>query len=232
MKISIIIPTLNEEENLRSLLPYLFKHGGDNIAEIIVADAGSADNTLGIARKHDAIALNVDCKCRATQMNLGTQEATGEVLYYVHADSLPPETYTTDILNAIDDGYPIGCYRFKFDSNRWQLRVNSWFTRFDRTICRGGDQTLYVKRSIYEDLQGYDESYVIMEEYDFMRRARKKHNFRIIPKDVIVSARKYEKNSYLRVNLANLTVFTMFRFGASPTKIRDTYKRLINHPKA
>ena len=232
MKISIIIPTLNEAENLRKLLPFLMQHAGDHLSEIIVVDACSTDNTREVAEELGAISMGSDCKCRAIQMNQGVQHATGEVLYFVHADAQPPESFVSDIFEAIEKGAEIGCYRFKFDSSRWTLRVNSWFTRFDRQMCRGGDQTLFVTRSLFDELNGYNEDYVIMEEYDFMKRARKKHDFAIIPKDVIVSARKYEKNSYLRVNLANLTVMTMFNFGASPTRIRNTYKKLINHPKA
>ena len=70
-----------------------------------------------------------------------------------------------------------------------------------------------------------------MEEYDLILRARKKYPFRIIPKDVMVSARKYDHNGYFRVNLANLTVFMMFFAGFSQLRMVNTYKRMIQHPK-
>ena len=70
-----------------------------------------------------------------------------------------------------------------------------------------------------------------MEEYDLILRARKKYPFRIIPKDVMVSARKYDHNGYFRVNLANLTVFMMFFAGFSQLRMVNTYKRMIHHPK-
>jgi len=109
--------------------------------------------------------------------------------------------------------------------------VNSYFTRFDREVCRGGDQTLFIKSNDFNDLGGYNADLRIMEEYDFMKRARKILKFKIIPKDVIVSARKYEENSYFRVNLANLVVFTFYNRGVSQKRLLEMYKKLLNHPK-
>lgn len=111
------------------------------------------------------------------------------------------------------------------------LRINAFCTRFERTICRGGDQTLVVRRPLFEALGGYRERFVIMEDYDFIRRARQQARFKIIPDDVVVSARKYTHNSYLRVNLANLVVFTLYRLGVAPPTLRSLYHRLIRPPK-
>lgn len=231
MKISIIIPTLNEAENISRLIPFLLLNGKDYIAEIIVADGCSTDETVKIARQLGALIHECKCGCRAIQMNKGTELATGEILYFVHADSVPPSSFATDVIAAVKAGNELGRYRTRFDSNLWALKANAWFTRFNRVINNGGDQTLFVTRKLFEELKGYNEEWVIMEEYEFFRRARKKYRYKVIPKEVIVSTRKYDKNSYLRVNLVNLTVFTMFRFGASPQRIRSTYQRLLKHPK-
>ena len=214
MQMSIIIPTYNEAENMGRVLTRLREYSTPDLAEIIVVDGGSADNTLKMAREHGA---DISCvsphKGRAAQMNYGASLARGDVFYFVHADTLPPKTYIEDIMIALEKGYPMGCFRFKFDSDRKLLRINAYFTRFDRLMCRGGDQTLFVTRRLFEELEGYRADFKIMEEYDFLTRARRLAPFRIIPKDVIVSARKYDNNSYLRVNLANFIVFMMYFLG-------------------
>lgn len=231
MAFSIIIPAYNEEENVRQLIPHLLQHAHGQVVDILVIDGGSTDHTLAAAREAGAQAFLSPQKGRAPQMNYGVSLAQGDILYFVHADSWPPATYITDIMEAITQGYSLGCYRFKFISNKLLLKINSYCTRFDRIMCRGGDQTLYVRRSVFEELGGYRNDYLIMEEYEFLIRARKLYPFKIIPKDVLVSARKYDTNSYFRVNIANLTVFLMFFAGCSQQRLVQTYKTMIDHPK-
>lgn len=225
--ISIIIVTYNEAKNIQKLLKHLLSHKHPAIKEILVVDGGSTDDTPSLADSDGVEVLKSPKKGRAFQMNYGAQRATGNILYFVHADTLPPISYASDILNAIKNGFPIGCFRFQFDSDRFLLKVNSYFTRFDKMWCRGGDQSLFVRREIFDDLNGYTESMQIMEEYDFIKRARINHSFKIIPKPVLVSARKYKKNGYLRVQVANLTIFNMYRFGCSQKFMVTTYNRLL-----
>lgn len=232
MSISIIIPAYNEEASIAQLVEHLFKHKNEAVSEVIVVDGLSDDRTKELAERAGAKVFQCTKRCRASQMNLGAQHASGNLLYFVHADAFPPTTYANDILQSVAEGNAIGCYRFKFDSDRRMLKINSYFTRFDRIMCRGGDQTLYVDRKLFDELGGYREDYCIMEDYDFIIRARKRARFRIMKKDVVVSARKYDNNSYLRVNFANLTVFMMFFMGYKPERMRSTYQRLIQHPKA
>ena len=231
MKISIIIPTYNEEAAIGQLVSFLKNNAQGAVADIIVVDGGSQDQTLKLAEAAGAKALLAPQKGRAIQMNFGVSQATGDLFYFVHADALPPATYVNDILAALTEGYVIGCYRFRFDSKKILLKINSYCTRFDRIMCRGGDQSLFVTKAVFTEFKGYRNEYVIMEEYEFIRRVRQKYAFKIIPKDVIVSARKYDQNGDLRVNLANLTVFILFLAGCSPYKLLHIYKRLINHPK-
>jgi len=233
MEISVIIPTLNEEENIEKLLVHL-KDCLKNVShEIIVSDAKSSDATPSIVNSVDSVQL-LQCEkmSRAHQMNKGAALAKGKILYFVHADSIPPASFYEDILQAFNEGFQLGCYRFKLDSDSLMLAINSYFTRFDRIMCRGGDQTLFIRKTDFEALNGFNDSFRIMEEYDFILRARKQLKFKIIPKDVLVSARKYEENSYLRVNFANLVVFTLFRLGSSQERMIKAYRTLLNHPKA
>jgi len=225
--LSIIIITLNEAENIGTLLERLQSNRDDRVVEILLVDGGSTDGTCKIAATAGATVMKAPCCGRAVQMNFGAKHATGNILYFIHADSLPPTTYATDVIVAVESGYPIGCFRFLFDSGRILLRLNSYFTRFDKMWCRGGDQTLFITRDLFKDLNGYDESHLIMEEYDLIARARKKHPFKIIPKNVLVSARKYENNSYLKVQVANFTVFNMYRLGCSQERMKLWYKKVL-----
>lgn len=229
MNISIIIPTLNEADNIEKLVRYLMVNGGNSLVEIIVVDGGSADNTVDLARAAGALVFQVSKPGRALQMNYGAERALGKVLYFLHADTLPPASFVQDIQKALQQNYPIGCFRFRFDSNRMILKLNAWFTRFDRLWCRGGDQSLYLLRDIYQELEGFCDEHIIMEEFDFIERAKKKYPFHIIPKDVLVSARKYETNSYLRVQFANFTAFNMYRLGFSQKRIYETYRKLLDY---
>lgn len=231
MKVSVIIPTYNEEESIGKLLSYLQKHGDDRLLECIVVDGGSEDRTIDIVQDSQARCLTCTQKGRAAQMNMGYEHSSGNLLYFVHADSFPPKTYLDDLSVALKNGYQAGCYRFRFDSDRFLLKVNSYFTRFDRIMCRGGDQTLFITRSLFEKLGGFRNDFMIMEDYDLIQKIQKETSFKIIPKNVVVSPRKYDKNQYLKVNFANLVIFMMYFFGARQQTMVSAYKNLIYHPK-
>lgn len=231
MLVSIIIPTYNEEKNILNLLNYLKENSDERLVEIIVVDGGSQDQTVRIVKEAGFTCWISEKKGRAAQMNSGYRLSKGDLLYFVHADSFPPASYLDDLQHSIDQGYLSGCYRFRFDSDHLMLKINSYFTRFDRIMCRGGDQTLFITRNLFEKLNGFQEDFLIMEEYDLIQKIQRITQFKIIPKDVIVSARKYDRNHYLQVNFANLVVFMMYFAGARQETMVHAYKSLIHHPK-
>ena len=230
MRLSVIIPTLNEADNIAELLASLSGiQLGDNV-EIIVVDGQSDDATLLNCSKFNQVRVMTTQRGRAHQMNRGAACAKGEVFYFLHADTRPPDSFYDDITCTIGEGFEMGSYRFRFDSPKGLLRINNFFTRFNKMWARGGDQSLFITRAAFEALRGYREEYVIMEEYDFLRRAKESgFRFKLMPKDILVSPRKYEDNHYLRVQIANLVVFNMFRFGFEPQRILNTYRRLIDY---
>ena len=231
MRLSVIIPTYNEEKVIGSLVKHLLAEPSDSLAEVLVIDGGSTDQTVAVARQAGAQVHVAPQKGRANQMNFGVRIAQGEVLYFVHADTRPPAGYVDDIQKSISNGHEAGCYRSRFCSSHPMLKLNSYFSRFDRFTCRGGDQTLFVTRSLFNRLGGYDNYYVVMEDFDLIRRAQRHTRFQVMPKDAYVSARKYEDNSYGRVTIANFIVFTMFRLRVSPQKLLRTYKKMVKYPK-
>ncbi len=231
MIVSIIIPTYNEENTIGDLLNYLKKNSDSSTTEYIVVDGGSDDDTVKIARNAGGNCLKTVEKGRAAQMNLGAEHATGDILYFVHADSIPPATFVEDIKSAVKQGNKAGCYRFKFDSARLLLKINAFFTRFDRLMCRGGDQTLFITGALFKKLNGFREDYLIMEDYEMIERIQESSSFKIIPKDVVVSPRKYKKNGYLKVQLANFVVFMMYFLDCTQEQLLKTYRKMLYETK-
>ncbi|MEQ9007681.1 MAG: TIGR04283 family arsenosugar biosynthesis glycosyltransferase, partial [Ekhidna sp.] len=196
MVISIIIPTLNEENYIGTLLTFLSSHPLKDQFEIIVVDGGSTDATATIVKEYDCRLTSTTIQSRAHQMNEGAKLAKGDVLYFVHADTQLIPSFVDDIETAIQAGANSGCYRFKFYKPKNPLlHINGYFTRFPFKWCRGGDQTLFIKKDLFGSLGGFDEHYVIMEDFELLDRLERQNvPFMVLPKSVKVSARKYEKN--------------------------------------
>ena len=228
--LSIIIPTYNEENTILDLLIHLngAKAASD---ELIVVDGGSSDATTDLVKNNGFTCLKCPKKGRAAQMNYGSKHSSGNLLYFVHADTVPPPTFREDIQQAISKGYKSGCYRYQFDSDHPLLKINAYCTRFNRLMCRGGDQSLFITRLLFEELGGFRDDFLIMEDYDLIQKIQSKAPFLIIPKNATVSARKYDKNGYFRVNFANLIIFLMYFSGISQETMLHAYKNLIIHPK-
>ena len=95
----------------------------------------------------------------------------------------------------------------------------------------GGDQTLFVRKSVFDQCKGFKPELKIMEEYEFCERTRKNHRYKILKGSALISARKYETNSWLRVQLANSKVVAMYKKGASQQELIDTYKKMLSYRK-
>ncbi|MEJ7644912.1 MAG: TIGR04283 family arsenosugar biosynthesis glycosyltransferase [Chryseolinea sp.] len=229
MKISVIIPTLNESEHIVNLIQFIQKFGSPHVLEIIVVDANSNDNTAALVAGTGTTILNGAVASRAGQMNQGSKVARGDVLYFIHADVLLVETFADDISQAVQEGFEAGCYQYAFNSTRPILKMMAYFNRFNGLMCRGGDQTLFITKKLFLKLNGFDEYYTIMEDYDLIRRIMRKSPFKVFPKRILVSARKYETNSWIRVQFANLTAFMMFYLRRNPSQIRKAYKKMLKY---
>lgn len=229
--LSIVIPTFNEQENLLHLLPYLRSIAPDT--EIILADSpASRDSMESLAERWQAKYLRAPAPGRGAQMNAGAAVASGEILYFVHADTRPHPDFLIDIPQALARGSDLGCYRYVFDTYPHPLLyINSFFTRFYPLWCRGGDQTLFLRRETFAQLGGFDTQCHIMEDYDILERANLQgYRFYILPKNVQVSARKYQTNSYWRVQWANFTLMRMFlRKSKSYAEMAGTYKKMLDY---
>ncbi|MCW3105554.1 MAG: glycosyl transferase, partial [Segetibacter sp.] len=232
LMISIVIPTYNEAENIARLVTYLIKNCKEDCCEIIVCDGGSTDETLQLAEAAGATTVLSPNIGRAAQMNYGASIAKGDIFYFIHADTFPPESYVIDINKAALAGYELGRYRTGFDSDKMILKINAFFTRFDWFICYGGDQTLFITKALFNKINGYNEEMRIMEDYDIVARAKKLARYKIFSKTAIVSARKYDTNSWLTVQWANRTIVKMYKNGASQQDMVNKYKELLVYRQA
>ena len=229
--ISIIIPTYNEVEGIEKLVSYLKKFSNEAVTNLIVSDGGSEDGTIEKATAAGAQVIISSRKGRAAQMNYGASLAKSDVLYFIHADSIPPATFVADIQQAVKEGYDLGRYSTKFDSSKNILKLNAWFTRFDLFMCMGGDQTFFIRRQLFEIYGGFNKDMQIMEEFDFCGRARKTGRYKILPGTALISARKYDTNSWLKVQRANFTIFKMYKRGSSQQEMLETYKGMLSYRK-
>ena len=227
-EISVIIPVVNEAKLLPELIKFLCAQDSNKKLEIIVVDGKSTDDTVEVALSCDVQLVESDKRCRATQMNLGAKKATTNNLYFVHADVIPPKNFISEIVRMDKKEVELAFFRQIFDKMNPFLAVNSFFTRYKKLWCRGGDQTIFVKKDLFEKLNGFDDKFVIMEEYDFMTRALKLTDYEIMDGATIVSTRKYSTNSYFKVMRANLKAIRSFKKGVSPEVIKADYTSALN----
>jgi rSAM/selenodomain-associated transferase 2 len=229
LTVSIIIPTYNEAAAIPQLLHYLLQAtaGGASLPELLVVDGGSTDDTLLLAQQAGARALASPRKGRAAQLNYGARQASGELLYFLHADSVPPLGFLADLQRAVAQGYPAGCFRLAFDHGHWFLRFSAWCTRLPFTAVRFGDQSLFVRRELFEQVGGYREDLLLMEDQDIVGRLRARAPFRLLPGAVTTSARKYLANGVFRLQGLFFLITGLYYLGVpQPTLVRF-YRRLI-----
>jgi rSAM/selenodomain-associated transferase 2 len=229
--ISIIIPTFNEADQILTTIGQLNQTSADDQFEIIIADGGSTDNTAVLAKQSGAIVLKSTRKGRAAQMNAGAKQAKGDILYFLHADTVPPKGYLADIKEAVANGYAAGCFMLSFDHSHWFLKANCWFTRFDVDAIRFGDQSLFVTKTALEQAGGFAEGHIVMEDQELIKRLRKKVRFKIIKKPVITSARKYLENGIYKTQGIFFLIFFLYKFGYSQHKLVRIYKKLMTQNK-
>lgn len=225
--ISIIIPVLNEEAYIEKLLRTILKHSTSNqIKEILVVDGGSTDNTLSIAKKFGV--KTISCPSgRAKQMNIGAQKATGEILYFLHVDSLPPLGFDQKIVQSYNEGYKTGCFRLKFDTQSYFLGFFAWFTKINQPICRGGDQSLFITKELFKKLKGFNEEFVIYEDNEFIRRIYKVTSFKVIDDFIETSTRRYKKHGNVRLQYHFAMIHLKYYLGSGPQTLFNYYKKHI-----
>ncbi len=220
MKVSVIIPALDEAENIEACLASVKRQQGD--FEIIVVDGGSRDRTVEIARSY-AHTITSE-RGRGRQMNAGARLAGGEALLFLHSDSeLHPDALEGLRASLLDSETVGGTFTLKFDSDRLALRAYAFFTRFKPRAFHYGDQGIFVRRSVYDRLQGFKET-PLMEDVDFLKRLRKLGRVALIKLPVTTSARRFLRHGPVRQQLRNLLLVSLYGLGVKPETLARWYQ--------
>jgi len=228
---SIIIPTYNEADQIAQTISKIYEANRNHEAEIIVVDGGSTDDTINIANQCGAFVVKSKRKGRATQMNMGASAAKYEILYFLHADSIPPHNFTSAIFNACSKGTKSGCFRLQFDYDHWFLKANAWFTRFNVNAIRFGDQSLFVIKEIFQKVNSFREDLLMMEDQEIISRLKKFGKFEVIDDFVTTSARKYQDNGVYRMQCVFFLIWGLYYLGYSQGKLLRLHRNLITNHK-
>jgi len=225
-RVSIIIPTLNEERIITGLLDALAKLKGE--LEIIIVDGGSSDRTGEIAahslKPFPQSRLVTSRRGRGRQLNRGAEVAGGEVLVFLHADTLLPENAIELIEAAIEDREIVGGnFRLAFDGSD---RASRWFTRiYNARRWFGiyyGDSAIWVRREVFEQVGRYINS-PVMEDYDFCRKLERAGRTVCLPNPAITSSRRWAGGRTLLVLIIWILIQWMFLLGAQPERLAWLY---------
>lgn len=225
MKVSIIIPVLNEKRRLEEAVARLRLTAGKGDVEIIVADGGSTDGTGEIARRV-ADKVVESPRGRAVQMHAGARAAAGEILLFLHADTRLPGAWLGALLDAwAGKPHPAAtAYRLAFDSPepiyRLIAALGDWRSR--KTGVPHGDQAIACRREDYFRTGGFPPV-PIMEEYFLLPALARLGPVVIMEEAVETSTRRYERNGPLFNALRNAAIIALFKAGVSPEKLRRLY---------
>lgn len=208
--ISVIIPTLNEEDTIQRCLQFLHP---ENTTEVIICDGGSTDHTCALIEKHQNIQLVTSPPGRAIQMNHAASLASGDILLFLHADTMLPPDGLKKIRQSIQAGYSMGCFERKFEPSNWLLNLTSrlagWRAR--KFFLAYGDQAIFIRRDLFQQLGGY-RNLTQFEDIDLTRRARHQKSWTVLPDPIVSDARRFQPSPLIRIiKDAILTAFWLAR---------------------
>jgi rSAM/selenodomain-associated transferase 2 len=220
MKLSIIIPTLNEEGALDRTLGSI---AGD-AHELILVDGGSTDDTVEIARQFTRNILD-SRRGRGIQQHTGACHAQGDVLLFLHADTILPEGFHTRVRKALSDpGVAFGAFRLAFFPSSMPLRFIALMANLRSRFLKVpyGDQALFMRKSAYFKAGGFSDL-PIMEDVDIVRRLKRIGGFKIIRDKAKTSARRWEKEGTVYATVRNNFLMIRYLLGASPHRLSRLY---------
>jgi rSAM/selenodomain-associated transferase 2/rSAM/selenodomain-associated transferase 1 len=222
-RVSVIIPALNEAAHIAATLEMARKCSPH---EIIVVDGGSVDETCAVAQKSGATAIHSK-PGRARQMNAGAAQATGNVLLFLHADTLLPDNWSRIVKETlVMPGVVAGSFGFRVAESfpgRWLVE---WTTNLRSRWFQNpyGDQTQFLRRALFEELGGFADL-PIMEDYELNQRLRKLGRVVTAEAAAITSGRRWKRLGVVRTTLTNKMMITGFHLGVCPHKLARFYRR-------
>lgn len=229
MRISIIIPVLNEEAVIDDALANASGHAVD---EIVVADGGSVDRTREIVLALSSLGIAPPVKLvaaprgRASQMNAGARAAQGDIFIFLHADCLLPADAIPAIRSVIEHGAsPAGAFDMRIDSPQLRCRIVSWWANIRSRITgiAYGDQAMFMPKSVFESIGGFADI-PLMEDIEICRKLKRLGKISFINKPVLASARRFENRGVVRTVLEDWVRAIRFTlFDADPALLARNY---------
>ncbi|HZS06859.1 MAG TPA: TIGR04283 family arsenosugar biosynthesis glycosyltransferase [Blastocatellia bacterium] len=228
MKISVIIPVLNERDNLPATLEALGKTaaGADEIAEIIIVDGGSSDGTREwLGQQSDLRVLDSE-RGRGVQLHTGAQAATGEALLFLHGDCLLPPGATQLIARALSDkSVAGGCFLIGFAERRppsLGLIARGINARTIVTRTGTGDQAIFVRQEVYEAVGGF-RPWPLFEDVDIVARIRRRGKFVVLRSAVTISARRWIAHGPWRTTFLMYALRVGYWLGIPPARLKQWF---------
>ncbi len=223
MYFSIIMPVLNEEAVLEHHLSNLSNLIARYNCELLIVDGGSTDRSVEIALRFGKVIPSP--RGRAAQMNSGAHAASGEILLFLHADTLLPDGAFDAIEGALKARDVVGgAFRICFNCDQWAYRLVAFTTnlrsRFGKVFT--GDQAYFVRSNCFHAIGGFPDQ-PLMEDLEIITRLRKIGKIILLPQYVTTSARRHEKVGLIRSILFMWYLRTLYRFGTSPAKLHRMY---------
>ena len=223
MKVSIIIPVLNEAEHIADTLVSLASYRSQG-HEVIVIDGGSNDDTVSISEQYADRVLFSDAG-RAMQMNSGIDEASGDALLFLHADTRLPADAVTKLIHAVEDGYFWGRFNVRLSGKHFMFRIIECMMNL-RSCITGvvtGDQAIFVSHESIEIVGAYPRL-PLMEDVVFSKRLRKLGWPACIRQQVVTSSRRWEDKGILRTMLLMWRLRLLFFLGVSADRLARQYQ--------
>jgi rSAM/selenodomain-associated transferase 2 len=224
MKLSIIVPMLNEAPALPDLLEHLLplRRGG---VEVVLVDGGSEDVSVAIATRAGFEVVRAE-RGRARQMNAGAAAASGDVLLFLHADTRLPDGAIQLIDAALADGRHVwGRFDVGFDLRTWTMDATAFLMNL-RSRLSGiatGDQALFMTRAAYDAVGGFPDQ-PLMEDVEITSCLRRRSRPACICRPVVTSARRWQARGPWRTILLMWRLRLAYWFGASPVDLERQYR--------
>lgn len=221
MQVSLIIPTLNERPALARHLPDLLQRFDD----VWISDGGSDDGGPELARQLGAGVVDGAAQ-RGSQLNRGARQAAGDVLLFLHVDTVLPPAATQHIQRCLEPEVVGGGFALRFDDPRPILRLAGRLinARSRLTGCPLGDQAIFVRRSTFDAMGGF-RPWPILEDLDFSRRLKRQGPTVLIDEPVVTAARRYTSRGVARQLLTNWLIFGLYFAGVSPHRLAKLYRQ-------
>ena len=223
---SIILPVLNEAARINEVIDHIRARNRDIASQIIVVDGDPSGGTISAVRDKGVVKI-ISAKGRARQMNSGASVASGDILLFLHADTLLPDCALVTAATAMSDGrFVAGAFDLGIKSERHIFRITEKyvFLRTRLTRLPFGDQAIFIRRSYFETIGGYQDI-PLMEDVEIMGRIKKRGDrICIIPAKVLTSPRRWEEEGILFCTFRNWTVQMLYALGVPPERLQKWYQ--------